>query len=152
VAKPDPTLGIPYQFNADAFRTAIRFVFEMAEPPEQERAVTFHFADTVAFNGPADGEQVPFDPAETIVRTTPAPVRRPCDVEFVKASDEPTAFGIVIPAKVKVTLLDVDYEDVKEATFIIVNGDRYLRHYEPPAYGLFDVGLHEMVFIAENER
>ncbi len=152
MAKPDPSRHIQYQFDGDRFRNAIRFVFEMGTPTEDEQQVTFHFADTLTFAGPADGEQVPFNPAEAIVRNTPPPIRRPCDVEFTKATDEPTAFGIVIPARITVTLLDEDYQDVKDATFIIVNGDRYIRHYEPPSYALFDVGLHEMVFIAENER
>jgi hypothetical protein len=152
MARPDPSYGIGYQFNADKFRSAIRFVFEMGESPDEDRQVWFHFADTVSFSGPGDGESVPFNPSESIVRTSPVPIQRPCDVEFTKASDEPTAFGVVVPAKIKVTLLDQDYEDVKDATFIMVNGDRYLRHYEPPAFGLFEVGLHEMVFIAENER
>lgn len=144
--------GTQRGFRADKFRTAIRFVFDMAAPPETDYQLTFHFTDTISFVGPSDGDSVPFDPAEPITRTTQPPIQRPCDVEFLRSTDEVTAFGVVVPAKLKVTLLDEDYEDVKAASFVVMGGDRYLRHIEPPSFGLFDVGLHELIFIAENER
>ena len=140
------------RFRPDLFREKIRYVFEMAKPPEADQQLWFHFTGTVNFAGPADGDSVPFDPDEAITRTVRAPLQRPCDVEFTKASDDPTAFGTIIPAKITVTLLDEDYDDVKEASFVVMGGDKYLRVYEPPSYGLFSVGLHTMVFVAENER
>jgi hypothetical protein len=152
VAKPDASRKIPYQFPSDKFRNAIRFVFEMAASTDEDRKLTFHFADTVTVTGTADSEEVPFDPTVPVTRVVKTPVTVPCDIEFQQAGDEPTAFGVVVPAKVKVLLLDEDYELVKDASFIVVNGDKYTRNYEPPDFALFDVGLHEMVFIAENER
>lgn len=143
--------GTQRGFDAEKFRTAIRFVFEMAAPPDEDRQLTFHFTEEVSFTGPADGDSIPFDPGEAVTRTVRPPIQRPCDVEFIRATDEITAFGVVVPSKIKVTLLDDDFEDVKDASFVVVNGDKYLRHYQPPAYGLFDVGLHEMIFVAENE-
>lgn len=144
--------GTQRGFDADKFRTAIRFVFTMAAPPEVEQQLIFGFAEDVSFTGPADGDAVPFDPSAPITRTVRTPLSRPCDVQFDRATDEITAFGVVIPAKITVTLLDEDYNDVQDATWVLVNGNRYLRHYEKPSYGLFDVGLHEMVFLAEDER
>jgi hypothetical protein len=151
MATPPKAYGIPYQFNADRFRNAIRFVFEMEQPPEFARRITFHFEDVITYTGRQDGERVPFDPTQSVVRTTPTPITVPCDVQFKNQSDEPTAFGTVVPAKVTVLLLDVDYVKVKDASYVHINGDKYLRHFEEPAFGLFDVGLHTMVFVAENE-
>lgn len=151
MATPDPSRGIAYTFNADTFRNAIRFAFEMEADPDVDNRLTFHFGPTVAFTGNADGDKVPFDPNEAPITTTPAPINVPCDVQFTAATDAPTSFGTVIPAKVKVLLLDEDYEQVKDAAFVVMNGDRYNRQYIPPSSGLFNVGLHEMVFQAENE-
>lgn len=144
--------GIAYQFNGPTFRNAIRFVFEMETSNDPNSAITFHFDDTVSFTGPRDGDDVPFDPRTPVVRTQHTTVRVPCDVEFQKAGDEPTAFGVVVPAKVKVTLLDQDYEKIKGASYVTVGGDRYAYHYEQPDYALFDVGIHEILYTAENER
>lgn len=151
MAAPNSAHGISYKFDADTFRNAIQFVFEMAAPTASE-AILFHFTETVAFTGPADGDEVPFDPTETIVRTSLAPVSVPCDVEFIQSTEVPTAFGVVVPSKLRVTLLDVDWAIVKDATFATVGTERYLRDFEQPSSGLFDVGLHTITFIAENER
>jgi hypothetical protein len=151
VATPNPSHGISFKFNADKFRNAIQFVFEMAAPPDTDIDLMFHFTDTITPDAPYDGDLVPFDPAESFVRVTPAPVRVPCDVEFISAGEETTAFGSVIPSKLRVLLLDVDYEQVKTASFVVMGGDRYNRSHEEPGFGLFDVGLHTMVFVAEDE-
>ncbi len=151
MAAPDSALGIAYQFDADKFRRAIRFVFEM-ETATAAQAIVFHFTDTVAFAGPADGDIVPFDPTEVVTRTTPTPVSVPCDVEFIQSTEVATAFGVVIPARLRVTLLDVDWVIVKDSTFVTVGTERYLRDYEQPASALFDVDLHIITFVAENER
>lgn len=150
MAIPSASRHIPYNFRADTFRNAIRFVFEMETSTEQ--APLFYFAETVTTPGTHDGETVPFDPTQPIVRTVRAPVTVPCDVTFDKAADEPTAFGVVIPSKVTVLLLDEDYEQVRDAIYVIIQGERYNRNYEVPDFALFDVGVHQLVFIAENER
>lgn len=151
MAIPNASRRIPYQFSAATFRNAIGFAFEMGTAPETGTEIIFHFSPTVTVADPADGDLVPFDPAKAPTKVTKAPVHVPCDVEFVAASDSPTAFGDVIPAKVKVLLLDVDYVTVADCSYVIVNGDRYNRSYEQPNFGLFDVGLHTLVFVAENE-
>lgn len=151
MATPDASRNLRYQFDAAKFRNAIRFVFEMEQPPEAGLRLTFHFSDTVTYVGPQDSEKVPFDPAQVPVRVSRAAVTVPCDVQFAQQSDEPSAFGTIVPAKVTVTLLDEDYALVKDAAFVVVNGDKYQRHYEEPSMGLFDVGLHTMIFVAENE-
>lgn len=151
MATPNSSHGIRYQFNAAKFRNAIEFVFEMAAPPEDGIGLMFHFADTITPDAPYDGDLVPFDPAESFTRVTPTPLRVPCDVEFISAGEESTSFGSVIPSKLKVLLLDVDYQQVADATFVVMNGDRYNRSHEEPSFGLFDVGLHTLVFVAEDE-
>ena len=98
-----------------------------------------------------DGEGVPFSPGDVIARVVVAPVTRACAVEYVDSADVPTVFGAVLPSRVKVTLLDEDYVVVASADYVVVGGDKYLRHHEPPSYGLYEVGVHQIVFAAENE-
>lgn len=151
MATPLSSRAIPYAFNGAQFRNAIQFVFEMAADPVLADQILFHFEDVVTNTSHADGDRVPFDPRMAPTVTTHAPVRVPCDVEFTAGSDVPTEFGTIIPAKLTVLLLDVDYEQVKDAAYVTMNGDRYNRLFEQPSFGLFDVGLHTLVFQAENE-
>jgi hypothetical protein len=150
MATPASSRNIPYQFDGDKFRNAIRFVFEMETSTKQ--APLFYFAETVTTVGTADSEIVPFDPRIPVNRVIRAPVTVPCDVTFEKAADEPTAFGVVVPARVTVLLLDGDYELVKDSIYVLINGDKYHRDYEIPDFALFDVGVHQITFVAENER
>lgn len=143
--------GTNSSFNADKFRTAIRFAMTLGTPPATGDQLTFHWNPTVTTGAAKDGEGVPFDPAATITRSSRAAITKPCAVEFVDAADEPTAFGLVIPSKVKVTLLDEDYNAVKDADFVVITGDKYVRSHEPPSLGLFDVGVHSVIYTAENE-
>lgn len=143
--------GTNASFNADKFRTAIRFAMTMGAPPAAGDQLSFHWNPTATTAAVKDGEGVPFDPSAAITRTTPPPVTKPCAVEFLDAADQPTPFGAVIPSKVTVILLDEDYDAVKDADYVVIGGDKYVRSHEPPSVGLFDVGVHEIVYIAENE-
>lgn len=139
-------------FNAAGFRKAIKSAMQMgASPTEGERA-TFHFAAQLIYNsGNVDGDLVPFDPAATVVSTEPPTVQVDCAIEYFDAEAQPTAFGLMSPTRIAVTVLDVDYERVKDCAYVVVAGDRYdYRRTEPPA-GLFDVGLFVMHFTARNE-
>lgn len=136
--------------GSKAFRTGIRFVYNMAAPPLTDEQATFYFPSTLVYNSPVDGDNVPFDPNATVTRTVPDPVRVPCGVEFKDASGNVIPFGEMIPAKVAITLLDEDYTKVSGASYVAVRGVKYdYTHTDPPS-GLFDVGLYTMNFEAES--
>lgn len=138
-------------FNPHEFRNAIRFVYDMAAPPVEDDQVTFYGESTLVYTGSVDDDSIPFDPASTVVRQPAPGIRVPCAVEYFDSQGEPVVFGMVTPSRVAITLLDEDYAAVKGATYVVIAGDRYLyRRTEPPT-GLFDVGLHVMHFVAENE-
>lgn len=123
----------------------------MGTPPASVDALKFYWNPVTTTPATKDGEGVPFDPTATVTRAVSRTTTKPCAVEYLDASGQPTPFGSVVPSRVRVTLLDQDYAIVKDANFIVIGGDRYLRHHEPPSYGLFDVGVHQIIYIAENE-
>jgi hypothetical protein len=139
-------------FDAADFRENIRFVMNMGAPPAQERQVTFHFTKVTGWSGTVDSDNVPFDPTAQVTTTTGAdPVRVPCVVEVADDAGDDTPFGSVIATRIKLTLLDEDYLKVAQSTYVVYDGDKYLRQQTSPPYGLFDVGIHEMIFVAEND-
>lgn len=143
--------GTDSGFNSLEFRNAIHQAMHMGAAPDPANQVAFHFPSVLTFNAPADGADVPFDPAATVTSTAPPPVRVDCAVEYLDAENQPTPFGMLAATRLAITLLDVDYEQVKDASYVVVAGDRYnYRRTEAPA-GLFDVGLFVMHFIAESE-
>ena len=143
--------GADAGFDAREFRDAIHFAMRMGAAPGSDDQVTFHFPSQLVYNTNVDGANVPFDPAATVTSSTPAPVRVDCAVEYFDVENQPTSFGLLAPSRLTITLLDVDYEQVKECSYVVVHGDRYdYRRTEPPS-GLFDVGLFTMHFTAQSE-
>lgn len=144
--------GTSRDFNAADFREGIAFAMEMGAAPLEENRLTFHFSSTLVYTGPVDGENVPFDAdADLASSETPDPVTVPCAVKYYDREGLLTNLGIVQPTRIEVTLLDDDYEQVKEASYVTAGGDRYdYRRTEPPS-GLFDVGLFVMHFAARSE-
>lgn len=145
--------GVDAGFDGAAFRDAIHFAMHMGLPPDAGDQITFYFAATVTNPGSVtiDGAGVPFDPASSLTSVPATPVQVDCAVEYFDAEGQPTNFGLLTPSRIAVTLLDVDYEQVKDATYVRIAGDRYNFRRTVPPQGLFDVGLFVMHFTAENE-
>lgn len=138
-------------FNAAEFRTAIQFAMTMGAAVDVGERASFHFPSQLVYNAPADGAQVPFDPAATVTKTEPTPVQVNCAIEYFDVENQPTDFGLLAPSRLTITLLDEDYEKVKGCSYVVVHGDRYnYRRTEPPS-GLFDVGIYTMHFTAQSE-
>lgn len=138
-------------FPADEFRAAIQFVYTMAEAPLAADQIAFYGASTLVYNAPVDDEDVPFDPRSTVIRQPAVPVHVPCGIEYFDAQGQEIVFGTVTPTRIAVTLLDEDYVQVKDSTYCVVGGDKYVYRTTEPPSGLFDVGLFVMHFRAENE-
>lgn len=138
-------------FNAAEFRDAIHFAMQLGSAPDPGQQVVFHFPKQLTYNVPADGAQVPFDPSATVTAVTPTPIKVDCAVEYFDAENQPTGFGLLAPSRLSITLLDEDYAKVKDASHVVIHGDRYdYRRTEPPS-GLFDVGLYVMHFTSQSE-
>lgn len=138
-------------FDAGAFRTGIRFAYIMAASPDTDAQAAFYKPSELVYNVPTDDENVPFDPATTVQRVVPAPVRVPCGIQYVDAEGQDVPFGSLTASKVLCTLLDEDYKKVAGCAYVVIGGDRYNYQRTQPPSGLFDVGLYVMHFRAENE-
>lgn len=139
-------------FDGNAFREGIRFVQQMAAAPIDSDQVSFYKPAQLVYNRPTDPENVPFDPNATVTRVQPAPVKVACGLEYRTAKGEVTAFGSITASRLVVTLLDEEYELVKDCSYIVVAGEKWNYLLTEPPTGLFDVGLFSMHFVAEDDR
>jgi hypothetical protein len=144
--------GTNQGFDAAEFRDGIHFAMNMGAPIATTDQVKFYFAPDPTTTGSVDATGMPFDPTTTPTAVTPDPITVPCAVEYDRQEGEHDRVGFVVPSRLRILLLDVDYERVKECSYIVHGGDRYDLRYEEPPLGLFDVGVHTMVFVARGER
>lgn len=143
--------GRSSDFNAKEFRAGIRFAFNMAAPPVAADQATFLFESVLVYNGPVDDNDVPFDPAATVTRTTPPSVKVTCGIEYFDRDGNAIVFGDIVPSRVEITLLDEEFALVKNAIAVVIGGERFkYDHTEPPS-GLFDVGLAKIHYKSEND-
>lgn len=147
----DSRLPASKTFPAARFRDAIRGVYEMAATPDEQRA-TFCWNPKASTDATADSTGVAFDPSIVPTVTQKAPVVVPCGVEYVQATDDPSNFGTLLPSRIKITLLDEDYTIVADSDYVMLENEKYTYHHDEPPFGLFQVGIHVLVYEAEGER
>jgi hypothetical protein len=143
--------GSSADFDGDEFRTNIRMVMELGAAPKSSEQVIFCFPKQLIYNRPTDDENTPFDPTATVTQSPRREVRVPCAVEWIDHEGETVPFGTVTATKLNITLLDEEYDQVKGCSYVIAGGDKYLYRRTAPPVGLYDVGVYQMVFVAENE-
>jgi hypothetical protein len=138
-------------FNAAGFRNAIKTAMQMGAPPNEGERATFHFpvpARLQRQHGRRPGAVRP-DRHRGVHRAAHHPGRLRHRV--LRRRGQPTAFGLIAPSRIAVTVLDVDYDRSRSAPTWWSHGDRYdYRRTEPPN-GLFDVGVYTMHFTSNSE-
>jgi hypothetical protein len=139
------------QFDSAAFRTGIKFAMQMASPETLDEQAAFYMPTTTTYNKGVDGENFPFDPTATKTSVTPPSIKVDCAIEFRNADDQQTPFGEITPAKVVITLLDVDYAQVVGFSHVLIRGEKYIYHHTEPSVGLFDATVYTVHALAELE-
>ena len=161
MADTDPALGIGANFDGEAFRRAIRFSMQMGISPDVDKQPLFVFRSTsrtywkggvqLTSTPKLDRDGKPMDPTIKVVPVPGERKRVDCAVEIERADAEELPVGNFRPTKAIVTLLDEQYEQVKDARELVYNGDRYVYGYEPVGLGLFDVGVNQIIYYAVDE-
>ena len=159
---PDPALGITASFDADAFNRAILFAMQMGKPNDVTRQAVFVKKsegrtywlgdvqqDTATIRLDRDGR--PFNADIRIEQTPDQDIAVDCAIEVVEANADEVPVGNFRPTKAVVTLLDAQYAQVMGCRELRYNADTYVYGYEPEADGLFDAGIHTMIFYALDE-
>lgn len=119
-------------------------------PVETDRPIFFTPQDAVNY-ARADNEEIPFDPSARPQVPAPVQVSVPCAVEYVDAAGRVETFGTVNPSKIRLTLLDEDYQRVVGFSYVEIGGDRYNYAKTEPPLGLGEVGVWTIHCIAEDE-
>lgn len=140
----DPTFG--GGFDAEEFRRQIRNTMIMGLPVDEAERPTFRWSVKRSYAVKDDsGNPYNFSSPPISVETR-ADVQVPVSVDFSARSSlgSKLPVGDVENSKVVVTVLDVDYEEIKTADQIICGGDTYSIDFVAPSVGLFAVTVYEI--------
>ena len=134
--------GTPASFNKDAVRAGLLTAMNFGLPTESADQPTFFMpTETVTASGPYDDEGVAYDPAATYTTSTLVKKAVACAVEYMDGEGKIETFGVIAPSRVKLTLLDTEYDLIKGFAFCVIEGQKYwYQRTEPPvALGTIDV-------------
>lgn len=141
--------NLPPGFDPTAILQGLHQAMEFGAPTRTEDKATFvQLTSTVT--GPTDADGVPFDP-DTRRTTAKATFQVPCAIEFADKADQEQTFGVIQPTRIKITLLDPDYQKVKGFEYVVVGGDKYLYRLTEPPVALGSIDVWTVHCVAEDE-
>lgn len=138
-------------FDSSLFRDAITSTMEMGMPEDEAEKITFYWKPVKTFENP-DASDNPYNLSATPVTASQRePVIVPAAIEFESRRADGTPLGQFENPRVKVTLLDVHYEQVKDAQSAVIGGDIYGIDFTAPPIGLGDVTVYQLYLTALDE-
>lgn len=145
--------NLPPGFDPAKIRQGLLTAMEFGAPTRTEDQATFFFAVRGPVAGTVDEENVPFDPSLRPDNTAPIPkLTLPCAVEFYDRAGRIETFGEIAATKIKVTLLDDEWQQVKTFRYVVAGGDKYVRDKVEPPVALGSLDVWSVWCTAEDER
>ncbi len=146
------TKYVPPSFDAARVTEGLRKAMGFGEATRTTDKVTFYFNDRSDPVGPADEEGVGFDPADRTVNTRAGEaVVVDCAVEYEDRAPRTERFGVMVPSRVVLTLLDPDWQRVKDFAYVKAGGDTYWRSTIEPPVALGSIDVWTVICTAEDE-
>jgi hypothetical protein len=145
--------GFGNVFNADQFKAAIRSTMLMGMPEEPSERITFRWTPNRSYTS-ADSAGNPWSWEDVPVsEDAPEDVQVPAAVEFSArpAGSMDTPIGQFDTSRVIVTLLDDDFEQIRGADLIMIDGATYDVMFVGPPVGLFSVTVYSVFGEARDE-
>lgn len=144
---------VPPSFNRAQVRDGLLKAMGFGEPTRTEDKVIFCFPKRAAASGAAGGDGVPFDPAERLADVGTANKVVSCAAEFIDRSEESMDGGTELkPSRLRITLLDEEYQEVKDFSYVVAGGDKYNRDFIEPPVALGSLDVWTLHLRAEDDR
>lgn len=145
--------NLPSGFNADEVRQGLLTAMEFGTPTRIEDQATFYFTRRAApTTGAYDEDNVPFDPMSQPTPTSVPKLTVPCAVEFHDRAGVIETFGEIKPTRIQITLMDPEWQKVKDFNYVVAGGGKYLRDKVEPPVALGSIDIWLVWCVAEDER
>ena len=151
MAEPSP------DFNASEFSDAIKQTMRMGMPSDPDEQLVWHINPVVSFSY-QDPAIKPYDWSATPVVDQPGDPDHPTGIvsvdyalEFAASGGGETEVGRFDQSRLTVTVLDLDFEQIKNADYAKIGNVYYDIKFIGPPTGLFDVTVYTIYLVARDE-
>lgn len=150
MAKPtDPSFGAG--FDEAVFRAVIRSTMQMGTPSAVEERATFIWETLATFANPNSAGR-PFDfNQRPLTVDQHEEVQVDCTYEFVERAGHGTAIGQFENPRMKIYVMDEDFELVRGANKVRMGGNMYTINFVEPPVSLFGPTLYVIHCQADDE-
>lgn len=141
-------------FDATAVRNGLRTAFTVGMPPNTADQATFFKRGTVTTSArPVDQEGISFnaDPVHRREHPMLPGIQVKCAVEYMDGTGKIENFGVIVPSKIVITLLDEEHALVEGFEYVVIRGQRFFYRSTEAAAGLISVGVFKVHCYAEDE-
>lgn len=121
------------------------------EPTRSEDKATFFFPKRTPASPVTDEDGVPFSMNLSPEDTSKSSQQVPCAVEFYDRADQVETFGALQATRIKITLLDADYQTIKGFAYVVAGGDKYVYRLTQPPDALGSIDVWTVWAVAEDE-
>lgn len=144
---------VPPGFDESRVLAGLHKAIGFGMPTRVDDRATFFFQKRPSDTSPADGAGVPFDPGVQLPDiASPRKLSVDCTVDYVDAAGKALTFGDSRPSGVVITLLDAEYQKIKDYAFVVAGGDKYVRSRVEPPIALGSIDVWTLHATAESER
>lgn len=141
----------PAGFDKREVLAGLHLAMGFGTPTRTEDRATFFVPAAAVDTDDDDLAGVPFDP--TVRHAANATkVQVACAVEFYDAQGVIETFGSTAPTRIKMTVLDEEYQKIKGYSYVVAGGDKYVRGKTQPPVALGVIDVWTLWADAENER
>lgn len=154
-AEMQDTNGTP--FIASEFRSVIKTTMRMGIPEAPEERLIWHFNPVKAYS-PQDAALKPYDYSTPPVLDQPSDPDNPDGskvvdyaLEFASGTSLEADIGRFDTSRAVVTLLDVDYEEIRNADYAMIGRTYYEIKFVGPPLGMFDVTVYQVYLNARDQ-
>lgn len=141
---------LPAGFDKAKVLAGLHKAMEFGQATRVADRATFYKIVTTTDEVPRDDDFIPFDP-EAVRTSKPTPFVVNCAVEFVDRTDAVETFGAITASRIKITLLDAEYQKVKGFAYVVAGGDTYRYRLTEPPVALGDIDVWTVHCVAEDE-
>ncbi len=149
--------GSDPNFDPTQFRFFIKQTMKMGIPTATDEKLTWHFKPVQDFT-PQDPALKPYDWSTPPESSEPGNPDLPSGVaivdyalEFSAGTSSEGDVGRFDTSRLKVTLLDVDYEVIKTADYATIGRVYYNIKFVAPPIGMFSVTVYEVHLVARDQ-
>lgn len=138
-------------FDKESVMQGLYIAMEFGAPNAVSDRATFYMPRSSTVSGNTNDKGVPFNPSS---HQTFSPLVKkvvPCAVEYFDTRGKVMDLGMLIPSKIKLTILGPDFLKIQGFEYVVISGLRFFYSHREPVIGMGGIDVYTVYARSEDE-